>query len=163
MARHKIYYKGEGNGFPQVRAVVSFVSSCLPVVHSCTKMLKLRINQLVVWFVQVHVSNWLLVILPNPHLGVVAHPSTPKCYESRSTPQLLLLPLFSPLDSQLSPSRSLGVCHIWWLARFDVSLCEEFFKLNLKFLQLFMTHPIWGLGGSCHSWHHLDCMVNSFS
>ncbi len=24
--RHKIYYKGEGGGFPQVRAVVSFVS-----------------------------------------------------------------------------------------------------------------------------------------
>jgi hypothetical protein len=27
-------------------------------------------------------------------------------------------------------------CPISWLARFDVSLCEEFFKLNFKFLQL---------------------------
>jgi hypothetical protein len=31
--RHKIYYKGEGGGFPQVRAVVSFVSLSLPVTR----------------------------------------------------------------------------------------------------------------------------------
>jgi hypothetical protein len=37
MARHKEYYKGEGGGFPQVRAVVSLVSLCLPVAHMCTK------------------------------------------------------------------------------------------------------------------------------
>jgi len=36
MARHKKYYKGEG-GFPQVWAVVSLVSSCLPVARPCTK------------------------------------------------------------------------------------------------------------------------------
>jgi len=31
--RHKIYYKGEGGGFPQVRPVVSLVSSkCLWLV-----------------------------------------------------------------------------------------------------------------------------------
>jgi hypothetical protein len=35
--RHKVYYKGEGDGFPQVRAVMSFVSSNLPVVHLSTK------------------------------------------------------------------------------------------------------------------------------
>ncbi len=37
MARHKIYYKGEGGGFPQVQAVVSLVNLCLHVVHLCTK------------------------------------------------------------------------------------------------------------------------------
>jgi len=37
VARHRVYYKGEGGGFPQVRAVVSLVSPCLPVVHPCTK------------------------------------------------------------------------------------------------------------------------------
>jgi len=37
MARHKEYYTGEGGGFPQVRAVVSLVSPCLPVAHMCTK------------------------------------------------------------------------------------------------------------------------------
>jgi hypothetical protein len=49
--RHKVYYKGEGGGFPQVRAVVSLVNLCLPMVHPCTKMFQLRTNQLVVWFV----------------------------------------------------------------------------------------------------------------
>jgi hypothetical protein len=37
MARHKVYYKGEGGGFPQVRAVVSFVSPSLPMAHPSTK------------------------------------------------------------------------------------------------------------------------------
>ncbi len=35
--RHKVYYKGEGGGFPQVRVVVSVVNSCLPVVCPNTK------------------------------------------------------------------------------------------------------------------------------
>ncbi len=37
VARHKVYNKGEGGGFPQVRAVVNLVSPCLLVVHPCTK------------------------------------------------------------------------------------------------------------------------------
>ncbi len=37
MVRHKVYYKGEGGGFPQVRAMVNFVSSSLPVVCPRTK------------------------------------------------------------------------------------------------------------------------------
>jgi hypothetical protein len=37
MARHKVYYKGEGGGFPQVRAVVNLVSPSLPVVRPSTK------------------------------------------------------------------------------------------------------------------------------
>jgi hypothetical protein len=37
MARHTIYYKGEGDGLPQVRAVVSLVNPCLHVSHLCTK------------------------------------------------------------------------------------------------------------------------------
>jgi hypothetical protein len=35
--RHIIYYKGEGGGFPQVRAVVSLVSLSLHVAHPSTK------------------------------------------------------------------------------------------------------------------------------
>jgi hypothetical protein len=58
MPKHKVYYKGEGAGFPQVWVVVSLVSLCLPVARSCTKVLQLRTNQFVVWFVQVHVSKW---------------------------------------------------------------------------------------------------------
>ncbi len=37
MARHRIYYKGEGGGFPQVWAVVSLMSLNLPVARPSTK------------------------------------------------------------------------------------------------------------------------------
>jgi hypothetical protein len=37
MERHKVYYKGEGGGFPQVRAVVSLMNSNLPVACPNTK------------------------------------------------------------------------------------------------------------------------------
>jgi hypothetical protein len=36
VAKHKVYYKGEGGGFPQVRVVVSLVSPCLLMVRLCT-------------------------------------------------------------------------------------------------------------------------------
>jgi hypothetical protein len=35
--RHRIYYEGEGGGFPQVQVVVSLVSPNLRVAHSSTK------------------------------------------------------------------------------------------------------------------------------
>jgi len=50
MAKERVYYKGEGDGFPQVWAIVSFVSPCLLMAHLCTKVFQLRTNQLVVWF-----------------------------------------------------------------------------------------------------------------
>jgi hypothetical protein len=37
MGRHRVYYKGEGGDFPQVRPVMSLVSLSLPVVCSNTK------------------------------------------------------------------------------------------------------------------------------
>jgi hypothetical protein len=37
VTRRKVYYKGEGGGFPQVQAVVSLMSPCLFVVYPCTK------------------------------------------------------------------------------------------------------------------------------
>jgi hypothetical protein len=50
MAKHRVYYKGEGGGFPQVQAMVNIVNLWLPVARPFTKVLQLRINQLVVWF-----------------------------------------------------------------------------------------------------------------
>jgi hypothetical protein len=35
--RHKVYYKGEGGGFLQVQAVVSFANLSLPMTHLSTK------------------------------------------------------------------------------------------------------------------------------
>ncbi len=37
MANHKVYYKGEGGGFPQVWAMVSFVSLSLPLARPSIK------------------------------------------------------------------------------------------------------------------------------
>ncbi len=37
VAKHKIYYKGEGGGFPQVWAVVNLVSPSLLVARPSTK------------------------------------------------------------------------------------------------------------------------------
>jgi hypothetical protein len=37
VASHRVYYKGEGGGFPQFRVVVNLVSLNLPVVHFNTK------------------------------------------------------------------------------------------------------------------------------
>jgi hypothetical protein len=37
LEKHKLYYKGEGGGFPQLRVVVSFVSSSLLVFRSNIK------------------------------------------------------------------------------------------------------------------------------
>ncbi len=37
VAMHKVYYKGEGGGFPLVWALVNSVSPCLPMVRPCTK------------------------------------------------------------------------------------------------------------------------------
>jgi hypothetical protein len=48
MERHKVYYKGEGGGFPQVRAVVSLMNLNLMWLVLALKVLKLCTNQLVV-------------------------------------------------------------------------------------------------------------------
>jgi hypothetical protein len=37
VASHRVYYKGEGGDFPQIRAVVSLVNLILPVAHLSTK------------------------------------------------------------------------------------------------------------------------------
>jgi hypothetical protein len=56
MERYKVYYNGEGDGFPQVRAMVNLVSpSCLWLVVA-PKVLQLCTNHVVFGFVQVHVS-----------------------------------------------------------------------------------------------------------
>jgi hypothetical protein len=45
--RHRIYYKGEGGGFPQVRAVMNLVCSGCPWLVLAPKMLQLCTNHLV--------------------------------------------------------------------------------------------------------------------
>jgi hypothetical protein len=47
MERHKVYYKGEGGGFPQVRAVVNLVNLNCPWFILAPKVLQLCTNHLV--------------------------------------------------------------------------------------------------------------------
>ncbi len=37
MERHRVNYKGEGDGFPQVRAMVNLMNPSLPVARLSTK------------------------------------------------------------------------------------------------------------------------------
>jgi hypothetical protein len=56
--RCKIYYMGEGDGFPRVRAVVSQVSPELPVACLSTKSaLECELTNLLVGLMQVRVSE----------------------------------------------------------------------------------------------------------
>jgi hypothetical protein len=50
MASHRVYYKREGGGFPQVRAMVSRVCPCCPWLVLAPKVLQLCTNHFV-WVV----------------------------------------------------------------------------------------------------------------
>jgi hypothetical protein len=108
MAMHKEYYKGEGGGFPKSGPWWVLWVHVYPWIVCAPKTFPLRTNQLVVWFVQVHVNNQLACNLPSPHPRAPTCPSTLEMLRAKEHTQVLLLLLSSPLDSQLSPSRSLG-------------------------------------------------------
>jgi hypothetical protein len=70
--RCKVYYMGEGHGFPQVQAVVSLMSPRLPVVCPTPKVLQLVLANLLVDLVQVYVSEWnclSLFLVPSQSSG----------------------------------------------------------------------------------------------
>jgi hypothetical protein len=60
------------------------------------KVFQLCINRLIVWFVQVCVSDWVLVLLLSPISEFEHAPLPLKCYKPGNMPQLLFLLLFSP-------------------------------------------------------------------
>ncbi len=93
MERCKVYYKREGGGFPQVRAVVSLVCSCCSWLVLTPKVLQLCTNHLV-WVVRrpVRMSETCqLFLVPSRSSNTPLYPS--KCCELGSVPQLLHLPL----------------------------------------------------------------------
>jgi hypothetical protein len=58
VAKHRVYYKGEGSGFPRFGPWwILWVRVCLWLVHA-PKVLQFCTNQLVVWFVHILVNNW---------------------------------------------------------------------------------------------------------
>ncbi len=95
VARHKVYYKGEGGGFPQVRAVVSLVSPSLPVARLNTKSVPSMHQPTCCLVCASCVSDWLLIILLSFMSELQHTPLPPKCCEPGSVPQLFILSLFS--------------------------------------------------------------------
>ncbi len=56
--RHKVYYMGEGGGFPQVQVVVSQVNAELPVACPSTKGVpECELTNLLIGLMQVRVSE----------------------------------------------------------------------------------------------------------
>jgi hypothetical protein len=93
--RCKVYYKGEGGGFPQVQAMVNLVCPCYLWIILALKVFQLCTNHLV-WVLCRPV--WMseacqLFLVPSRSSNTPLYPS--KCCELRSVPQLFLLPLFS--------------------------------------------------------------------
>jgi len=93
MERCRVYYKGEGGGFPQVHAVVSFVCPCCPWLVLAPKVFQLCTNHFM-WVVcrRVWVSEACqLVLVPSRSSNTPLYPS--KCCELGNMPRLLPLPL----------------------------------------------------------------------
>jgi hypothetical protein len=91
----RVYYKGEGGGFPQVRAMVSLVCPCCPWLVPTPSVLQLCTNHFV-WVVcrAVWVSEACqLFLVPSRSSNTPLYPS--KCCELGSVLRLLLLPLLS--------------------------------------------------------------------
>jgi hypothetical protein len=104
--RCKVYYKGEGGGFSQVRVVVSLVCSCCLWFILAPKVLQLRTKHLM-WVLckLVWVSEACqLFLVPSQNSSTPLYPL--KCCELGSVPRFLLLPLFSTWIHNLSISRS---------------------------------------------------------
>jgi hypothetical protein len=137
MAKHRVYYKGEDGGFPQVRAVVSLVSPCLPVHQKCSNY---ALTNLLFGLCR---SMWiieLLVNLPSPHPGVPARPSTPEVLRARECAPIPSPSAVFTFGLVMSPSRSLGgasflVLHLWAfvgepLENFARTCITTFYKKN---------------------------------
>jgi hypothetical protein len=93
VASHRVYYKGEGGGFPQVRAVVSLVCPCCSWLVLAPRVLQLCTNHFV-WVVcrPMWVSEACqLFLVPSWSSNTPLYPS--KCCELRSVPRLHPLPL----------------------------------------------------------------------
>jgi len=132
----KVYYKGEGGGFPQVRAVVSLVCPCCLWLVLTPKILQLRTNHLV-WVLcrPMWVSEACqLFIVPSQNSSTPFYPS--KCCELRSVPRLLLLSLFSTSTHiwifQGVGSASERQGNVWTLEKIVTTTLQHFFLKSME-------------------------------
>jgi hypothetical protein len=108
----RLYHKGEGGGFPQVRAVVSLVCPCCPWLVLAPRVLQLCTNHFV-WVVCKPV--WVtkacqLFLVPSWSSNPPLYPS--KGCELGSVLRLLLFRCFL-LGFTFEPFEELGVRHTW--------------------------------------------------
>jgi hypothetical protein len=111
MASHRIYYEGEGDGFPQVRVVVSLMCPCCPWLVLALRVFQLCTNHLV--WVMCRLM-WVgeacqLFLVPSRSSNMPFYPL--KCCELWNVPRLLLFLLFSTWT------------HIWVLWRVGNASC----------------------------------------
>ncbi len=109
--RSRVYYKGEGGGFPQVRAMVSLVCPCCPWLVLAPKVLQLYTNHLV-WVVCRPV--WVgeacqLFLVPSQSSNTPFYPS--KCCELQSVPRFLPHFRCFSLGFTFESLKELGVRH----------------------------------------------------
>ncbi len=95
VARHKVYYKGEGDDFPQVQAVVSLVSPNLHVVRPNTKnALTMHWPTCLVLCRSMWVSDCLsFFLVPSHNSNITLYPQS--AMSQGACPQLLIFSLFS--------------------------------------------------------------------
>jgi hypothetical protein len=108
MESHRIYYKGEGGGFPQVRAMVSLVCPCCPWLVLTPRVLQLCTNHFV-WVVcrPVWVTKACqLFLVPSRNSNTPLYPS--KCCELGNVLRLLLFRCFL-LGLTFEPFKELGM------------------------------------------------------
>jgi len=114
MERHKIYYKGEGGGFPQVRAMVSLVNPSCPWFVLTPKVFQLCIDHFVLVLCRpVWISEACQIFLvPSWSSNMPLYPS--KVLRAREHAQFFALPLFFIWGFPFESFKELGVCQTWF-------------------------------------------------
>jgi hypothetical protein len=137
---HKVYYKGEGGGFPQVRAVVRFVSpSCLWFILA-PKVLQLCTNHFVLVLCKpmwVNKTCCQFFLVPSWNSNTPFYPS--KVLRARECAPTPCSSVVFYLGLTFESLKELGACHL--LCGFLISSLWEF-SSSLACSQLFYVH-IW--------------------
>jgi hypothetical protein len=135
MERHKVYYKGEGGGFPQVWAMVSLMSlSCMWLVLA-PKVLQLCINHLVlvlcrsVWVVEAFQFS----LVPSWSSNTPFYPSKVlRAKECASTPCSSVI---FHLGLTFESLKELGACHFVFR---EICACFNQVYSNVKHICLWL-------------------------
>jgi hypothetical protein len=130
--RHRVYYKGEGGGFPQVRAVVSLVHPCCPWFILAPRVILLCTNHLVwVGCRPVWVSETCqLFLVPSRSSNTPFYPS--KCCELGSVPDSALF-RYLLLGLTFESLKESGVRHLQSFYRPPPnSKCEKTYQFFFK-------------------------------